>query len=359
MADEIESEESTTDEKAEESPIVNGVIDEATYHPSSNPIFLINDNASTGFLSVDSGTTSGGLTFLNPNSMVFEGSGRLTTPSGTQVEGRGGKEPGKRGKAKDIHPKLYFKYVKSKLSKVEVDKLKPRVAKLRGLAEDALKAGQVGLYEKILVQLAIMIREQEVDVAGFGTFVMRKDIDRFKNAVRGRVVEFCPLDEFPRVLPKPVQEKLATVKDKGLFDEFWVLHTNLTKEKAKSTAKKIREKDPILFGSFEYEKDGRLFYVADWVDEYCDLTFDEFTRIVKGVDKDYEPSQMREPTKEEVAAILEEVKTHHKKWNDSYRRSWRDAADESENVKRALGQDPEPEPEPDPEPPKRWWQFWR
>jgi len=335
---------------------------ESTDAPPGNPAFVLTGGTflSTGSgFDYDNSTSSFGNTL---SVMSFGSVDGVATPSGTEIRGKR-----TRSKTRDINPKLYFKYVKSKLTKVEVDKLRPRVAKLRGLAEDALASGQIGLYEKILTQLAVMIREQEADVAGFGTFVMKKDIDRFKGVVQGRVVEMCRLEEFPRVLPKTVQKKLKAVREKGLFDDFWVLHTNLTGEKAKSTAKKIREKDPILFGAFSYEEGGRFFYIDDWVDEYCDLTFSEFTRMMKGVDKDYEPSEMREPTADEVKAILDEVKTHHRKWQDSYRRDWRKVADEAENIDRALGAKPEPEvvePEvPDvieePAPAKKpWWRFW-
>ena len=347
MADETASvEEKKSEPKAREPTEAEGP---PTY---INNTFVIGDSSFT-----DNSTTGSSGIFLNSGSLVFdpmsaENALRVNTPSGTQIES-------KRSTVKDLNPRLYFKYVKSKLSKVEVDKLKPRVAKMRGLAEDALAAGQIGLYEKLLMQLAIMIREQEVDVAGYGTFVTHETIEKFKPKVQGRVVEFCSIEEFPRVLPKPVQKKLKEVRDLGIFDEFWVLHTNLTGEKAKTTAKKIREKDPILFGSFAYEKKGRYFYVTDWVDEYCDLTFSEFTRIMKGVDKDYAPSEMREPTEDEVKAILNEVKTHHKKWRDSYRRNWQDVADEAENIDRALGAKPEEPVVEEPAPPRKpWWKFW-
>ena len=327
--------------------------------PTYSNVFLVNNSTS---MWTDSGTGSGGI-YLNPSSLTFdpmssEDSIRLGTPAGTQIES-------KRSKVENLNPRLYFKYVKSKLSKVEVDKLKPRIARLRGLAQDAIDAGQTGLYEKMLMQLAVMIREQEADVAGYGTFVWKRDIEKFKPKVQGRVVELCRLEEFPRVLPKPVQAKLKAVREAGVFDEFWVLHTNLTGEKAKTTAKKIKEKDPILFGTFAYEKDGRFFYVTDWIDEYCDLTFSEFTRMMKGVDKEYRPSELREPTDDEVKAILEEVKTQHKNWTRSNGFNYRDVAKDSENVEHALGSKPEPlfdavpVPVDEPEPAKKpWWRFW-
>ena len=48
--------------------------------------------------------------------------------------------------------------------------------------------------------------------------------------------------------------------------------TQMTKEEIE------RMKDPILFGVFKGSR--RLFYITDWIDEYCDLTLDDVTKVV-------------------------------------------------------------------------------
>ena len=46
-----------------------------------------------------------------------------------------------------------------------------------------------------------------------------------------------------------------------------------------------KEKDPIVFGIFTDKENiftlDRLYYVADWVDEYCDLTLDKLVEEYK------------------------------------------------------------------------------
>ncbi len=37
-------------------------------------------------------------------------------------------------------------------------------------------------------------------------------------------------------------------------------------------------KDPILFGWIK--ENNRLYFIADWEDEFCDLTFDEIVDVV-------------------------------------------------------------------------------
>lgn len=56
----------------------------------------------------------------------------------------------------------------------------------------------------------------------------------------------------------------------------YVLFTDYTGEVEKKVEK---ERDPILFGSFidrtVDEMSQRMYYLGDWVDEYCDLTLDK------------------------------------------------------------------------------------
>jgi len=37
-------------------------------------------------------------------------------------------------------------------------------------------------------------------------------------------------------------------------------------------------KDPILFGMIK--ESNRLYFIDDWEDEYCDLTFDEIIDVI-------------------------------------------------------------------------------
>jgi len=228
---------------------------------------------------------------------------------------------------------------------VQISELKNRVLRMKVVAERALRSGQKGLYEKVMQQMAVSFREQEADVAGYGRFITKTDVEKYRTKVRGRVVEFCPLEEFPRALPNDVQETLESVKQLKIFDVFSVLHTNLTGERAKPMEKRIREKDPILFGSFSYDKE-RLFYITDWVDEYCDLTFKEFIDVLQK-DSNWTPQEMREPTKEEIQAIFREVSDRHERLQKTNTRNWQsqEQAEKDSYKKEGLK--------------KRWWQFWK
>ena len=48
------------------------------------------------------------------------------------------------------------------------------------------------------------------------------------------------------------------------------------KEKVKEEDKK---RDPILFGVIAGSN--KLYYITDWVDDYCNLTLDEFVTVLQ------------------------------------------------------------------------------
>ena len=70
------------------------------------------------------------------------------------------------------------------------------------------------------------------------------------------------------------------VDERKIFDNYVVLHYDPKENGEKLTKKeKEKKKDPILFGVIKNSK--KLYFVADWKDEYCDLTLDEMFKILK------------------------------------------------------------------------------
>ena len=59
----------------------------------------------------------------------------------------------------------------------------------------------------------------------------------------------------------------------------------IAKKETRRVQAERREKDPILFGTFQNEESkfilDRFYYIADWVDEYCDLTLDKLINELK------------------------------------------------------------------------------
>lgn len=65
-----------------------------------------------------------------------------------------------------------------------------------------------------------------------------------------------------------------------VFDNYVIMHYDPYRNGTLKTLKERaeEEKDPILFGVILGSN--KLYYVADWMDEYCDLTFDKLVETL-------------------------------------------------------------------------------
>lgn len=211
-----------------------------------------------------------------------------------------------------LSPTLYVKYVKSKIGKIELAKLKARVAKLKKLVVNASDMGQTALYENLSHMLAITIRESEANAYGIDRFVDRKFIDKFRNKVKESPVRFDLLENFPRTIPANVQKKIKEVQGAQLFDNLHVLYLDYTKQDTRTNKDKIRDKDPILFGTYSYQPD-RYYFIIDWIDEKCDLTLDKFVDSMKQDDKEFNLGEIPELNEKFFDMLKSEVKDRHER----------------------------------------------
>lgn len=218
-----------------------------------------------------------------------------------------------KGSRKRIGPKLYFSYVKSKLNKLQTKKLKARLQKLQSLVKNADETGQKAQYEELSRMLVVAVRESEAAACGHNVYVNRADIDKFRYQVSENdnshvnPIHFKKLEEFTRTIPAKIRKTIKSVQTKGLFDELWVLYLDYTGEVIKSNKEKIREKDPILFGKFNYDSE-RFYFIADWVDEYCDLTLSQFVDALKEKDEEYDLGKVEDMSQDYLERIKKEIK---------------------------------------------------
>ena len=64
------------------------------------------------------------------------------------------------------------------------------------------------------------------------------------------------------------------------------MHYDPNKEASEMTEKEVEDKkDPILFGLIQGSD--KLYFVGDWIDDVCDLTFDELVEVLgeDGIDE--------------------------------------------------------------------------
>ncbi len=195
--------------------------------------------------------------------IYISGEGGFSTANGTSVKVK--KEEG-------ISPKLYFKYVKKKFGLLGGMKMEKRINKLWKLAEDAENGGQIALSEQFLKRLLKETRETEMYALGYKIFIESEHLEKFRYRVKGRSISVTPIKNYTKNIPSDVKKKVNEAHSKNIFDEFVIVHYDPQGEAVKMTEEEER-KDPIVFGKIK-ESD-RLYFIADWEDEYCDLTLDD------------------------------------------------------------------------------------
>jgi len=187
-----------------------------------------------------------------------------------------------------ISPQLYFKYIKKKFSMLEKMKIDKRLVRLEKAFDQAVENGQSALAEKFLLQVGREARESVIYAKGIKLFIEKSDLDKHKQNIRGGHISDTKLEKFTRVIPKDVLKKKKKVAD--IFDGFVIYHYwNEKAEKNREDKQKMsREeradlRDPVLFGWIK--ECNRLYFIADWEDEYCDLSFEELIDFL-GKDED-------------------------------------------------------------------------
>ena len=128
-----------------------------------------------------------------------------------------------------------------------------------------------------MFHLECIEKEREIVKMGINTFIYRDDIEEYIDNVAKDTVKIIELENYEREIPDEIVNLIAEVKDK--FDQLYVVFTDYTGKVERQIEKERREKDPILFGTFQNQADrtviDRFYYLGDWEDEYCDLTLDK------------------------------------------------------------------------------------
>jgi hypothetical protein len=164
--------------------------------------------------------------------------------------------------------------------------------------------GQKKMAKKIYEQAHILMRELKAVKAGFNHYVLREDILYYIEKIAKKTVKMIELENYDRDIPQDVVDKF--VEAQPYFDEFIIVFTDYTGEVERTVKKEERDKDPILFGIIHHPSNdkmptNRFYFIADWVDEYCDLTLEAFIDAI-GMTKDklhmdYDPSKVKEEVK--------------------------------------------------------------
>ena len=232
-----------------------------------NNNILESEQTFNSFVSMETGTN---------DNFVISGNGWGITPQGTKVELK---------KSSKMPVKIFFSLMRKKMGILKDYSYQKRIAKLEKAVEEAEKSGQIAFSEELLRKLLVLCREAEIYVAGKKIFLSRNYFDRFCDKTE-RPVSLTPLKNYARPIPQKVLDEKKKCEDLKLFDGYAVMHYD-GKDAVRETdkeKKERREKDPIMFGVVR--DSDKLYFIADWEDEFCDLTLDDIIDSLELEDRD-------------------------------------------------------------------------
>lgn len=214
----------------------------------------------------------------------------------------------------ELTPSQYFEMLKEKKEKSTDDYLNNLYDNCMELLNKAVITGQTKVMKKIIFHLDAIEREREIIKMGVDTFIYRDDIEEYIDHISKDVVKIIELENYEREIPDEIVNAIAQVKDK--FDMFYVLFTDYTGKVERQVVKERRDKDPILFGTFEDNDSStiidRFYYIGDWVDEYCDLTLDKMVAEFKSKrNKNVEKKISSPKDLAELKEQLSKLETHN------------------------------------------------
>lgn len=186
-----------------------------------------------------------------------------------------------------------FHKIKKAFKKADKKQQNEIVDNLTEIKENAESLNQQRLILEAEIKLENTKKEIEAIKHGYDKYVLEDYVNQLIEALKtkdgGRQLAFSNLENYPRVIPQKNAELIEQAKK--YFDNIYILYT----AKKEEIEKEKLAKDPIAFGVVKYKSDDQnmqklsintfesdhMFFITDWVDEYCDLTLDKLVQLSK------------------------------------------------------------------------------
>ena len=172
----------------------------------------------------------------------------------------------------------FFSKVKG-LSKENANTYVNRLAGYIVALKNCDSTGQTALKEKLLRDMVINKYESVLYSKGLYYVVAEDQVVEFvKKTKKG--VRLTYVKNYMRQIPAEVVEKIEEINKLEIFDNYAVLHYDPEFKAFSETIEETkRRRDPILFGLIKGSN--KLYYITDWVDDFCDLTLDKFVETLQ------------------------------------------------------------------------------
>lgn len=148
-----------------------------------------------------------------------------------------------------ISPAEYFAQVKSRKQVMTEAGLTKLYENCLTLLDEYQRSGQIAAQKKLLFHIDNITREKKLLDVGIDTFVYKSDVDDFIHMVDNKVIKIVELENYQRRIPAEIIDRIE--KCKGIFDKMYVVFTDYTRREERRVEAVKREKDPILFGTFQ------------------------------------------------------------------------------------------------------------
>lgn len=205
-----------------------------------------------------------------------------------------------------LSPAEYFEKLKGEMAENTEEDVKlfydVTIKELKKYLVTGQKKAAKNLYYKAEALKKELIAIQK----GYSKYVHLSTVEDYIDNVADKCVVITEMKDYERSIPDDVVDKLPDIID--VFDNFFIVFTDYTGEARAKVAKERRDKDPILFGNININGmiSDKLYFIADWVDEYCDLTLDQMVNDIVTARKDTKKEDIVfDITKDD---ILEEIK---------------------------------------------------
>jgi len=175
---------------------------------------------------------------------------------------------------------LFFKNIHDSIKELDV---KPESVEFYiDAIKTASENNQTALVEILASKRNVILRQLHLLKLDKIKYVDEEDVVKFfeLSKVPGKVLKLTYLRNFVRIIPSEVVEIKNKLDEHGAFDNYVVLHFDKIGDSTELTkAQKEKAKDPILFGLIAGSR--KLYYVGDWIDEYCDLTLNKLLKTLE------------------------------------------------------------------------------
>lgn len=170
----------------------------------------------------------------------------------------------------------FFKAVKLEASNLEL--VAERAAGYELALIRARATGQTALLERLQEGIEAVRAETRLMDLGLTRVLPEATLVEFvKKSPKGLRLDW--VQNFTRHIPDDVLERKKQCDAERVFDNYVVLHYDPdAKSYAETRKEAAARKDPILFGVLAGRR--QLYFVGEWVDEYCDLSLDQIADVL-------------------------------------------------------------------------------